>query len=152
MSEQYPLTVFFDASCSLCDSEMQTIKLHDLEQRLVLIDCSAVDFDDAPFATDGVTREAMMNRLHVRDQQGAWIKGVAAFELIYRTVGMSAFADLWGSRMTRPIMEHLYPWVARHRQLLSLTGLPVLFTLLGKYEARRAYRRSQRCNDGQCTL
>lgn len=152
MNEQYPLTVYFDASCGLCNSEMQAIRIHDSKQQLILVDCSSADFDGTPFRAEGVTREAMMACLHVRDSGGVWIKGVAAFELLYRTVGMTALAKLWGGRLTRPLMERAYPWVARHRQLLSWTGMPVLFKLLGKCEARRAHKRSRRCSEGRCTI
>src|ERR1017187_6454542 len=115
MNEQYPLTIYYDASCELCNSEMQAIKVHDTGQRLNLVDCSAPNFDDAPYRDDGVTREAMMECLHVHDSRGKWIKGVSAFELLYRTVGMSAIANLWGSSLTRPLAELAYPWIARHR-------------------------------------
>ena len=123
MNEQYPLTVYFDASCGLCHNEMQNIKIHDSEQHLIMVDCSAEGFDDMPYRADGVTREAMMDCLHVRNSQGAWIKGISAFELLYRTVGMPAMANFWGGRFTRPLMERTYPWIARHRQLISKFGL-----------------------------
>ncbi|MDO8989370.1 MAG: DUF393 domain-containing protein [Sideroxyarcus sp.] len=152
MHEQYPLTVFFDASCSLCNSEMQVIEMHDTNQRLVLVDCSGAGFDDTAFRDEGVTRVDMMACLHVRDSRGGWIKGVAAFELLYRSVGMSLLASLWGGRLTRPLMERAYPWVARHRQLLSWTGMPLLFKLLGKFAAQRAHKRSRRCSAGQCSV
>jgi predicted DCC family thiol-disulfide oxidoreductase YuxK len=152
MNEQYPLTVYFDASCGLCNSEMQAIKIHDADQQLILIDCSSVSFDDTSFRTEGITREAMMACLHVCDSRGVWIKGVPAFELLYRTVGMQALAKLWGSKLTRPLMERAYPWVARHRRLLSCTGMPILFMLLGKCEARRAHKRSRRCSEGRCAI
>jgi predicted DCC family thiol-disulfide oxidoreductase YuxK len=152
MNEQYPLTVFFDASCGLCNNEMQAIKIHDTEQRLNLVDCSAHDFDDRPYRAEGVTREVMMECLHVLDSQREWIKGVSAFELIYRTVGMPAIASLWGGRFTRPLAERAYPWIARHRRLFSWTGIPMLFKLWGKCEARRAFKRSRRCSEGQCSI
>jgi predicted DCC family thiol-disulfide oxidoreductase YuxK len=152
MNEQYPLTVYFDGSCGLCSSEMQAIQAHDSERRLILVDCSAADFDDSAFRAEGISRVDMMARLHVRNGLGAWIKGVAAFELLYRTVGMSAFASLWGGKFTRPAMERIYPWVARHRQLLSWTGMPVLFKLLGKCQARRTFKRSRRCSEGRCSI
>lgn len=149
MRSDLPLTIYFDASCGLCHSEMLNIKAHDHRNYLRLVDCSAADFDDAPFRTDGITRADLMERMHVRDNQGAWIKGVPAFELIYRTVGMRHMAKLWGNRT---LMGRLYPWIARHRHGLSLTGLPVLFSLWGKCAARRAYRRSQQCKDGDCSI
>ncbi len=152
MIEQYPLTVFFDASCSLCDSEIQNIKIRDAGQRLHLVDCSDASFDDAPYRAAGITREAMMNLLHVRSNCGEWIIGVSAFELLYRTVGMPVIANFWGGRYTRPLMERVYPWIARHRQIISGTGLPILFKLWGICEARRALKRSQQCNKGQCSI
>lgn len=144
------LIVYFDASCALCNSEMQNIKIHDEQNQLTLLDCSAVDFDDTTLRAEGINRSAMMEILHVRDAQGLWVTGVSAFELLYRTVGMSMLASLWGSRYTRPVAEILYPWVARHRQLFTWTGAPLLFRLWGRCAARRANRR--RCHNGQCSI
>lgn len=142
--------VFYDASCSLCNNEMQTIKIHDTGQRLSLVDCSASDFDDTPYLPDSVTRAAMMECLHVKTAEGKWIKGVAAFELLYHTVDMPFLAALWGSRYTRPLAEIAYPWIARHRQLLTWTGAPLLFKLWGNCSARRA--NSRRCRNNQCSI
>lgn len=152
MNEQYPLTVYFDASCSLCSSEIQNIKTHDSAQNLILVDCSAASFDDTPYRADGVTRAAMMERLHVRNSHGEWFKGVPAFELLYYTVGMPAMAKLWGGRFTRSLMERVYPWIARHRQTISFTGFPLVFKLWGMCEARRALKRSRKCHEGQCSI
>lgn len=146
------LTVYFDASCALCKREMAVIRLHDVAQRLAWVDCSAADFDDAPFRAEGVTRAAMMASLHLQDAAGAWITGVDAFAVLYRSVGMNAMATLWGGKWTRPLTERLYPWVARHRQLLSWTGLPLGFVLLEKYAAWQAQRRSRACRAGACSL
>lgn len=152
MNEQYPLTVYFDASCALCNSEMQNIKTHDSRQQLILVDCSATGFDDTPYRSDGVTRQAMMECLHVRNSHGEWVKGVPAFELLYRTAGMPLLASLWGGKFTRPLAERVYPWVARHRRVISWTGLPILFMLCGKCEARRASRRGRQCHEGKCSI
>ena len=152
MNEQYPLTVFFDASCSLCRNEIETIKIHDAKQLLQLVDCSDARFDDSPYRIEGITREDMMNLMHVRSNRGEWIIGVSAFELLYRTVGMPALANFWGGRYTRPLTERVYPWIARHRQIISCTGLPMLFKLWGTCKARRALNRSQQCSKGQCSI
>jgi predicted DCC family thiol-disulfide oxidoreductase YuxK len=117
-----------------------------------LIDCSAFSFDDTPFRAEGVTLENMMTCLHVRDNRGEWTRGVSAFELLYRTVDKTSLGYLWGSRWTRPLTELAYPWVARHRQLLSWSGLPLLFKLWGWCEARSAYQHSRRCHNGKCSI
>ncbi len=142
--------VFYDASCSLCHNEMQIIKIHDTGQHLNLIDCSATDFDDAPYREEGITRAAMMECLHIQTAEGKWLKGVAAFERLYRTVDMPLLATLWGSRYTRPLAELTYPWIARHRQLFAWTGAPLLFKLWGNCAARRANNR--RCRNNQCSI
>jgi predicted DCC family thiol-disulfide oxidoreductase YuxK len=152
MNPTFPLSIYFDASCRLCNSEMQNIKIHDTANRLTLIDCSAPDFDDRPFHTQGITRDAMMNCLHAQDADGQWLKGVAAFEVIYRAVGMASIARLWGHPLTRPLAERAYPWVVKHRYVLSALGLHKLFNLWSRRAARKANQRSRHCAEGRCTI
>ena len=152
MNAIYPLTIYFDASCRLCNSEMQNIKAHDSAHQLLLIDCSSPDFDDTEFHALGMTRELMMNRLHTRDSAGNWWVGVAAFELIYQTIGLPFLAKMWGSSLTRPWAERLYPWIAEHRYLLSKIGLPELFGLWASHTARKMEKRSRLCSEGRCSV
>ncbi|MEQ1531792.1 MAG: DUF393 domain-containing protein [Methylococcales bacterium] len=147
----YPLTVYFDASCRLCNSEMQNIKQHDAQQRLILIDCSAHDFDTTICKQNNISLDTMMNRLHAQDAAGQWLMGVSAFEVIYRTIGMPLMANIWGHTLMRPLTERLYPWIADHRYLFSRLGFPELITLYGRYAARRADKRSRACHEGKCT-
>lgn len=149
MRSDLPLTVYFDASCPMCHSEMLNIKAHDTRGHLHLVDCSAPEFDASPFHHEGVTLTDMMNRIHVRDRQGAWIKGAPAMELIYRTAGMQRMARLWESHA---LLGRIYPWIARNRYALSLTGLPWVFALWARYAAWRAVRRTRKCRDGRCSF
>ena len=130
---------------------IQNIILHDRHAQLILVDCSAKDFDDSEFSAANITRANMMQALHVQDAQGEWIVGVPAFELIYRSIGLTAIANFWGGKYTGAFASKIYPWVARHRQLISLTGAQFFFTLWGKLEARRAQKRSRLCHDNQCS-
>jgi predicted DCC family thiol-disulfide oxidoreductase YuxK len=123
----YPLTVYYDASCPLCRSEMETLKARDAGDVLRLVDCSASAFDDAACAAEGVTRPMMMARIHARDADGRWLRGVDVFALVYRAAGFTALARLYGSRLLRPLFDRLYPWIADHRYLLTRCGLPRLF-------------------------
>lgn len=152
MHPALPLTIYFDASCALCNSEMQNIKLRDTDNALILIDCSAPDFDDSSFRADGIARADMMNCLHARDTNGTWLKGVAAFEVIYRTVRMAAIARMWGHPLIRPLAERAYPWVVRHRHFLSALGLHKAFGLWSRRAARTSNRRSSNCRDGHCRM
>lgn len=152
MKQTPKLTIYFDASCRLCSSEMYNIKQHDADNCLTLVDCSSADFDDTSFKAEGIDQHAMMNCLHARYEHGEWIKGVAAFEIIYRSVGIASIAALWGHPLTRPLAERMYPWVVRHRQFLSSLGLHKLFNLWSRYAARKAARHSQQCKTGHCAI
>jgi predicted DCC family thiol-disulfide oxidoreductase YuxK len=118
-----PLTVYYDQSCPLCATEMHVIRELDWRGRLKLVDCSAPEFDDRALAGEGVTREAMMTRLHARDPEGRWLTGLDAFEAVYASAGLPGMARFWGSRRLRPALGRIYPWIARYRQPLSRLGL-----------------------------
>jgi len=113
---RYPVTVYYDASCPMCAAEMHALKKRDGHGRLTLVDCSAPGFPDQ---VEGVSRQAMMERIHARDADGVWRVGVEVFEAAYRAVGLTWTARLWGNRFLRPMWDRLYPWIARHRRLLS---------------------------------
>ena len=152
MNATFPLTIYYDASCRLCNSEMQNIKIHDHDNQLILIDCSPADFDDTPFRAEGITQEKMMNRLHAQDAEGNWLVGVDAFEVIYRKVGLLVVAELWGGRFTKPLAVKLYPWIVKHRYTLSKLGLPEFFGLWSKLVAKKAEQRSKACSEDRCSI
>ena len=64
-----------------------------------------------------------MTRLHARDPEGKWLKGLDAFEAVYASAGLKGAARFWGDRRLRPLLERIYPVMARYRQLLSRLGL-----------------------------
>ena len=156
MEKHLPMTIYHDGSCPLCCAEIEAIMAHDTKSSFTLVDCSAADFDDSPYRRDGITRESMMRALHVRDAKGKWHAGVDAFELIYRAVGLTVIARLWGSSFTRPITTRLYPWIAGHRQLFTRIGLPFLFRCWAKCSAQRSEQRvkqlRRQCQNGECTI
>jgi predicted DCC family thiol-disulfide oxidoreductase YuxK len=149
MATSYPLTISYDASCRLCNSEMQNIKAHDTNNQLVLIDCSAPDFDDTVCKVNNISQSAMMNRLHAQDVRGEWLIGVVAFEVIYQTIGMHSVAKIWKLPITR---IWLYPFIAKHRNMLSRFGVPQLFEVLLRFMARRSEKRSPLCGEGRCSV
>jgi len=134
-----PLTVYFDKSCPLCATEMRVIQDLDWRGRLKLVDCSAPGFDDSAAAGEGVTREAMMTRLHARDPEGRWLQGLDAFEAVYASAGMDRAAAFWGNRKLRPVLDRIYPLMARYRQPLSRLGLHRLVGVVLRHAARPRY-------------
>lgn len=127
---RYPLTVFYDASCPMCAGEMCALKELDRDGRLALVDCSAPDFDDSVLAGTGISRAALMTRIHARDSGGRWLSGIDVFEAAYGAAGLLTAGRLWGSRRLRPVFDAVYPSIARHRQLLSRLGINALIRFL----------------------
>jgi predicted DCC family thiol-disulfide oxidoreductase YuxK len=127
---QYPLTVFYDASCPMCAGEMEAIKKLDADGRIILVDCSAPGFEDAALGQGGFCRTDAMTLIHARDADGRWLVGVDVFEAAYRAAGLTMIARFWGNRRMRPLLDRMYPWVARHRQRLSRLGLNLLVRLV----------------------
>lgn len=137
-----PLTVYYDASCPLCATEMHALRDLDWRGRLKLVDCSAKDFDDRRISCEGVTREDLMTRIHARDPEGRWLVGIDAFEAVYGAAGLKKAARFWGDRRWRPLLDRIYPWIARYRQPLSRLGLHRLIGSLLRGAARGTRERS----------
>lgn len=133
MNIQYPLTIYYDASCPLCSAEMHTIKETDYSNKLILVDCSAQQFDEPPSCP--ATKAAMMERIHAQDANGQWIKGVDVFAAAYAAGGFAKLSKLWGSPLLRPLLSRAYPWVADNRHWLSNSPLPYLFNAILRWSA-----------------
>lgn len=132
----FPLTIYYDASCPLCRTEMETLKQADDTNQLILVDCSQTAMqlpDSCP-----VTRDALMSRIHAQDAMGSWITGVDVFAAAYTVTGFTKMGKLWSSRILRPLLSRAYPWVADHRQWLSKTPLPwIMHKLISRKVAKR---------------
>lgn len=141
------LTAWFDGSCGLCSAEMGALRELDPHGAITLVDCSAATFDDTALRAEGVTRDALLQTLHVRDALGDWHRGVDAVALLYATAGAPRLARLWVHPLTRPLARRLYAFVVRHRHALSALGLSVVAPAV----LRRYAQRRPRCEHGTCT-
>ena len=133
----FPLTIYYDASCPLCASEMHALAARDREARLVLVDCSAMDFDARPFTADGVTRAAMLGEIHARDAVGRWLTGIDVLAEAYRAAGFPRIARLFANARLRPPWTRLYPWIARSRYRLSRMRLYRFYDMLARGRCNR---------------
>ena len=147
----WPLTIYYDRSCPLCAHEMHALVAHDHAGRLRLVDSSAVGFVDADADAAGITPAQMSALIHARDAQGRWIIGVEVFVLAYRVAGLGVIARIWSSPVLRPLWDRLYPWIARHRMVLSRFGLASAYGWAVNVAARRAARR-RGCTEGVCQI
>lgn len=149
-----PLTIYYDASCPICATEMHAVKAHDVDDRLVLVDCSDERFEDAAAAVAGISRDDMMQAIHARTADGTWLKGVDVFVAAYDAAAIPWIAKLWGHPRLRPLWERAYPWIARHRQWLSRLGaqhvMRALFAVSARRRAVRMAARAQHCEASEC--
>ncbi len=145
MKTAYPLTIYYDRSCPLCEHEMRRLKECDREDNLLLIDCSAPDFTPPQGAADAAY---MMQVLHARTADGQWLVGVPAFQAAYAGAGFGTVAAWMGRPLVSRVLKLAYPVVARYRDLIPGCFADAWF----KWLARRAARRAQACANGKCAL
>ena len=134
MQIQYPITVYYDASCPMCRSEMETIKESDSENKLILIDYSNTNL--AVPTSCPVSREAMMERIHAIDANGQWINSTDVFAAAYTAGGFNKLGKLWGNKTLRPLFSRAYPLIADNRKWLSKTPLPYLLNKALRFTAK----------------
>lgn len=146
----WPLVIYYDASCPLCARELGTLEAFDHESRLILVDCSAMDFRDAHVAEAGLSRDELMHAIHARDSAGHWYRAIDVFALAYEAAGLAGVAGAFRSPRWRPLWDWLYPRIARNRMWLSQLGVTNLYGWLIELAARRAMCRAQSCRDNAC--
>lgn len=145
MNTTYPLTIYYDSSCPLCNQEIMRLKQRDQQNNLILIDCSADNF----VTPAGVpSQQKMMELMHAFTADGKWLIGVPAFRLAYAGVGFQFVADWLDKPLVSCAMHKIYPVIAKHRYLIPGWFAAVWFNWL----AAQSLRRSQSCANGQCKI
>jgi predicted DCC family thiol-disulfide oxidoreductase YuxK len=157
---RYPITVYFDGACKLCRSEINNIAARDHAARLVLIDCNTPRFD---YAALDLTQTAMLNEIHARNADGAWLRGVDVFIAMYQAVELGWVASVMAHPLVKPRAMAFYPWLVHNRYWLSQLGLHKIMEVFAwrartkaqagqtlKHQAERAYANSAACKSGVC--
>lgn len=142
----YPLTLFYESACPLCNAEMNNLMLRDTEGHLRFTDVSAPDFTDVPA---GVTMQDLLDLIHARTADGRVLKGVEVFRLAYEAVGLGWVSAAMRMPLLRPLAEWGYPILARNRHRIPRSFVRLLF----EGAVRRAAERSAlaRCDAGTCS-
>jgi predicted DCC family thiol-disulfide oxidoreductase YuxK len=144
-SATYPLTIYYDASCPLCNAEICNLRLRDTQSLLRLQDASSPAFSGGPV---GVSHADLMTLIHAVTNDGRLVKGVEVFRLAYAAVGLGWVVAITGWPLVGRLADALYPVIARNRHHIPRFVAQLLF---GTF-ARRAAVRASQCKDGTCSL
>ncbi|MBH0196127.1 MAG: DUF393 domain-containing protein [Nitrospira sp.] len=104
----YPLTVFFDGACPICDREIALMRRLDRRGRLKF--------------SDFISPAELGRIIHARWGDGTVITGVDVFRAMWEAVGLGFLARLSRLSLVEPLVVKAYAWFARNR--LRLTGRP----------------------------
>ncbi len=136
MAEDSAKQVFFDGSCPICRAEIEELKGADQSGSISFVDCSAEGFAPAPGDPSHPSQKALLNALHVFEN-GHWLSGPDAFAEIYRSLGMTRLAKVWGSRRLRPLVNIVYRLFVVSRPLLAWLGVGTLVRWMVRKEVQR---------------
>lgn len=140
----YPLTLYYESACAMCNGEMSNLMLRNTEGKLRFVDVSAPDFDSPP---PGTTRDDLLELIHGQTADGRVLKGVEVFRLAYRAVGLGWVVEPTNWPVLGPLADKLYPVVARNRHRVPRFVSHLLFETAVRRAAERAALR--RCEPGQ---
>lgn len=144
----YPLTLYYDASCPLCNAEMSNLMLRNEAGRLAFVDASVANFV-SPVA--GIDREQMMAQMHGVWADGSVSRGVDAIHEAYVAVGLGRVTAFTQWPVVSTGLAWLYPRFARHRQLVPRWLVRALFEGPIRRSARAAHARMD-CHATGCAL
>jgi predicted DCC family thiol-disulfide oxidoreductase YuxK len=141
MHSDYPLTIFYDASCPVCALEMDQLRSRDTAGRLVLVDMSAPGFDAANY---GLSLPEIDAVVHALRPDGSVVRGMAVLRLAYGAAGLGWVLRPSASAPLKPVFDAAYRVFARHRKPIS-SALAPLVGVLRERRARRAHADMERC-------
>jgi predicted DCC family thiol-disulfide oxidoreductase YuxK len=109
------LEIYLDGSCGFCQWSRAQIEPWDTRGRLRFLDYNDPHLaEQAPY-----TREELASEMHLREPDGTWSAGFAAWVRILRVLpGLAWLGWMLGLPPLRWVGPSVYGWVARHRQLL----------------------------------
>lgn len=149
MAVDWPLTLYVDAACPLCATEIAILAGRDTARRLRFADC-ALHPDDTTLRTAGLTRAGLRCVLHARDAGGRWLRGIDVLAAAYGAAGLRWQAALLRGRHTRRFFAAWYRWIAPRRALLARLGGTFLVRVALGGSARQALAPPRHCDDGGC--
>ena len=133
MATDYPLKIFYDASCPVCALEMDQLHARDADGKLVLVDMSAPGFDAA---CHGFSHADLDAAIHAVRPDGSVVRGMPVLRLAYQAAGLGWLLRPTGVGPLRPAFDAAYRVFARNRKAISGALAPAIAAL----RCRRARR------------
>jgi predicted DCC family thiol-disulfide oxidoreductase YuxK len=115
------MIIFYDAGCPLCNAEMQQLKTADIEQKIVLEDINAADFD---MRFPHINKEKAMQILHAQTDAGEMMYGLDVTYAAWKTVGKHRWLKILRLPVIRIVADLGYTIFAKYRQPISLFLMP----------------------------
>jgi predicted DCC family thiol-disulfide oxidoreductase YuxK len=115
------MIIFYDASCPLCNAEMQQLKTADIEEKIVLEDLNAADFS-ARFPD--INKEQAMATLHAQTLSGEIIYGLDVTHQAWALVGKHRWLKILRWPIVRYFADAGYAFFAKYRQTISRFLMP----------------------------
>lgn len=136
MSDDFPLTVFYDAACPVCALEMDALQRRDSCRRLQLVDMSAPGFDAGTF---GFAADDLDAVIHAVRPDGSVVRGMEVLRLAYGAGGLGWLVQATRWPLLKGVFDLGYKLFARHRHRISRAVAPWI-----RGAQARAARRSER--------
>lgn len=112
----YPLTIFFDGACPICDREIALMKRLNRRRKLEFCDFSAKEYDAASSGFAGANLATM---IHARWADGSVITGLEVFRAMWEAVGLGLLSKMSRLSFVEPLALKAYAWFARNRLRLT---------------------------------
>jgi predicted DCC family thiol-disulfide oxidoreductase YuxK len=112
----WEIKLLYDGLCPVCSREVRFMRKRDRKSRLAFEDIADPSFDPALY---GLTTEQVIGAMHGVLPDGSIVRGMAAFRIAYRAIGLGWLAAPTGWPILRPIFDLLYRIFARYRPRLS---------------------------------
>jgi len=135
MASDYPLKIFYDASCPVCALEMDHLRTRDTAGRLELVDMSAPGFDAACHGFSAADLDAA---IHAVRPDGSVVRGMPVLRLAYAAAGLGWLLRPTGVGPLRPAFDAAYRFFARNRKAISRTLAPAIAALRNWRQRRSA--------------
>ena len=135
MASDYPLKIFYDASCPVCALEMDQLRARDAAGRLELVDMSAPGFDAA---CHGFAHADLDAAIHAVRPDGTIVRGMPVLRLAYAAAGLGWLVRPTGFGPLRPAFDAAYRVFARNRKAISRALAPAIAAMRTRLGRGRA--------------